>query len=176
MTLNKPKKISTGTPFEFGEHRFHFGEEIVELADSTPLLNNLGALHRKMRRDGYLFIRGFHPQEHAEKATHWTLQAIAQSGGLSRILRLKRVSSAKRIRHLASFGKLRWLMLNRFLMLWIARERCSSTKNSSVAQSSRSTNVRDTNSLAKRRTTASFSGKTAVGLVIFTTKVRVTDR
>ena len=82
MTLNKPKKISTGTPFEFGEHRFHFGEEIVELADSTPLLNNLGALHRKMRRDGYLFIRGFHPQEHAEKAARWTLQAIAQSGGL----------------------------------------------------------------------------------------------
>ena len=27
MTLNKPKKIATGTPFEFGEHRFHFGEE-----------------------------------------------------------------------------------------------------------------------------------------------------
>ena len=82
MTLNKLKKISTGTPFEFGEHRFHFGEEIVELADSTPLLNNLGALHRQMRRDGYLFIRGFHSREHAEQAARWTLQAIAQSGGL----------------------------------------------------------------------------------------------
>ena len=80
--LNKPKKISKGTPFEFGEHRFHFGEEIVELADSTSLLNNPGALHRKMREDGYLFIRGFHPRAHAEKAAHWTLQAISQSGGL----------------------------------------------------------------------------------------------
>ena len=35
-----------------------------------------------MREDGYLFIRGFHPWEHAEKAAHWTLQAISQSGGL----------------------------------------------------------------------------------------------
>ena len=82
MTLNKPKKISRGTPFEFGEHRFHFGEDIVELSDATALLNNLGALHRKMREDGYLFIRGFHPREHAEEAARWTLQAIAQSGGL----------------------------------------------------------------------------------------------
>ena len=73
MTLNKPKKIPTGTPFEFGEHRFHFGEEIVELADSTSLLNNYGALHSKMREDGYLFIRGFHPREHAEEAARWTL-------------------------------------------------------------------------------------------------------
>ena len=52
MTLNTPKKIATGTPFEFGEHRFRFGEEIVELADSTSLLNNFGALHRKIREDG----------------------------------------------------------------------------------------------------------------------------
>ena len=47
MILNKPKKIATGTPFEFGEHRLHFGEEIVELADSTSLLNNLGCVAQK---------------------------------------------------------------------------------------------------------------------------------
>ncbi|MDE0683779.1 MAG: hypothetical protein OXI63_12755, partial [Candidatus Poribacteria bacterium] len=82
MTLNRPKKIPTGIPFEFGEHRFRFGEEIVELVDSSSLLNNPGALHKKMREDGYLFIRGFHPHEHAEKAAHWTLQAIAQRDGL----------------------------------------------------------------------------------------------
>ncbi len=81
-TLNKPEKIPTGTRFKFGEHRFRFGEEIVELADSTLLLNDLGALHRRMREDGYLFIRGFHPRAHAENAAHWTLQAIAQNGGL----------------------------------------------------------------------------------------------
>ena len=60
----------------------YFGKEIVELVDSTSLLNNLRALHRKMHEDGYLFIRGFHPREHAEKAARWTLQAIAQEGGL----------------------------------------------------------------------------------------------
>ncbi len=79
--IEQTEKIPTGTPFEFGEHRLHFGEEIVELADSTSLLNSLGALHRKMREDGYLFIRGFHPREHAEKAAHWTLQVIAQAVG-----------------------------------------------------------------------------------------------
>ena len=81
-TLSTPKKIPTGTPFEFGEHRFHFGEEIVELVDSNSLLNDPNALHRKIREDGYLFIRGFHPREDAERAAHWTLQAIAQNGGL----------------------------------------------------------------------------------------------
>ena len=82
MTLNKPEKIPAGTRFEFGEHRFHFGEEIVELADSSSLLNNHSALHRKMREDGYIFIRGFHPRERAEDAARWTLQAIAERGGL----------------------------------------------------------------------------------------------
>ena len=74
MTLNKPEKIPMGTPFEFGEHRFHFGAEIVELADSTALLNNYGALHSKMREDGYLFIRtaGTCRQEVA----HWTLHSL----------------------------------------------------------------------------------------------------
>ena len=82
MTLNIPKKISAGTPFEFGVHRFHFGQEIVELTDSSSLLDDSDALHRKMCENGYLFIRGFHPQEHAEKAAQWTLQAIAERGGL----------------------------------------------------------------------------------------------
>ena len=82
MAVNAPEKIATGTPFEFGEHRFHFGEEILELADSTALLNNLPALRRKMREDGYLFLRGFHPRAHAAAAARWTLQAIAQRGGL----------------------------------------------------------------------------------------------
>ena len=59
-------------PIEFGEHHFHFGEEIVELGDSTTFLNNLGA-YRKMREDGYRFIQGFHPRGHAEEAARWTL-------------------------------------------------------------------------------------------------------
>jgi len=82
MQLNIPKKITIGTCFDFGEHRFHFGEEIVELEDSASLLNNHEALHRKMSEDGYLFIRGFHQRKYAEKAAHWTLQNIAERGGL----------------------------------------------------------------------------------------------
>ena len=80
--LKKPHQIPSGTPFTFGQHRFHFGEEIVELSDSSSLLNNIGALQKRINEDGYLFIRGFHPREHADKAANWTLQAIAQRGGL----------------------------------------------------------------------------------------------
>ena len=138
--LNKPKKISKGTPFEFGEHRFHFGEEIVELADSTSLLNNLGALHRKMREDGYLFIRGFHPRAHAEKAARWTLQAIAQSGGLKPDTPVEDGIIGEANQTFSFFRQTEVRMPNRFLMLSIASERCSSTKNSSVAQSLRLTN------------------------------------
>lgn len=80
--MNKPDTIPIGTRFDFGEHRFHFGHEIVELEDSSSYLNDLGTLHAKMEEDGYLFIRGFHRREYAEKAATWTLQAIADSGGL----------------------------------------------------------------------------------------------
>lgn len=82
MTLQQPKAIPIGTPFDFCEHRFYFGKEIVELSDSTSLLSDYVALHRKMKEDGYLFIRGFHPRQDAEAAAHWTLQAIAERGGI----------------------------------------------------------------------------------------------
>lgn len=81
-TMTTPAKIATGTPFHFGEHRFRFGEDILELEDSAPLRNDPAALQAKMQTDGYLFIRGFHPQADAETAAHWTLQAIAARGGL----------------------------------------------------------------------------------------------
>lgn len=81
-TLNRPKKIPAGTPFDFGENRFYFGKEIVELSDSTSLLNDIIALHEKMNEDGYLFIRGFHSRENAQAAAYWTLQAIAERGGI----------------------------------------------------------------------------------------------
>ncbi len=82
MTTNQPKSIPTDTPFDFGEHRFYFGKEIVELSDSTSLRNDFKALHRKMNEDGYLFIRGFHPRQDVEAAAHWTLKSIAERGGI----------------------------------------------------------------------------------------------
>ena len=82
MTLKKPKRIQIGTPFDFGKQRFYFGNEIVELSDSSPLLNDLKALHNKINEDGYLFIRGFHTSKYAEEAARWTLQAMAERGGI----------------------------------------------------------------------------------------------
>lgn len=82
MTFNIPKKIPIGTSFEFGHHHFHFGEDIVELTDSSHLLDNVDALHQRIDEDGYLFIRGFHPRKDAEKAALWTLKAIAQNNGI----------------------------------------------------------------------------------------------
>ena len=80
--MKKPKRIQIGTPFDFGEHRFYFGKEILELSDSSSLINDFEALLKKIREDGYLFIRGFHPRTDAEQAAQWTLQNIAQRGGL----------------------------------------------------------------------------------------------
>ena len=78
MTLNRPKKIPTGTPFEFGEHRFYFDEEIVELADSSSLLDDLGALQKKMREDGSwlgnFYNKGASYKPIAELRPEWGLE------------------------------------------------------------------------------------------------------
>ncbi|MEM7034546.1 MAG: phytanoyl-CoA dioxygenase family protein [Chloroflexota bacterium] len=83
MTSKKPPSITPGAPFYFGEHKFHFGNEIVELVDSSSIKHDVIALRARMAEDGYLFIRGFHPQEKAMAAANWTLQAIADQGGLA---------------------------------------------------------------------------------------------
>ncbi len=57
--MDRPKEISAGTPFDFGVHRFHFGQGIMELTDSSSLLDDFDALHRKMCEDGYLFIHRY---------------------------------------------------------------------------------------------------------------------
>lgn len=82
MADETPPPISDGTPFKFGEHQFHFGDQIVELVDSSPIKGDVDTLKSRMADNGYLFIRGFHPREKAEAAAQWTLQAIANRGGL----------------------------------------------------------------------------------------------
>lgn len=82
MIDKKPEPIASGTPFHFGEHQFHFGDEIVELVDSSPIRDNVSALKARMAEDGYLFIRGFYDRKKAEAAANWTRQAIADRGGL----------------------------------------------------------------------------------------------
>ena len=74
--------IADGTPFLFGEHRFEFGVDAVELTDSYPIRDDAAALRARLAVDGYLFIRGFHPSEKARRAAQWTLEAIDARGGL----------------------------------------------------------------------------------------------
>lgn len=55
----------------------------MELRDSAPLRDDPAALRERLADDGYLFIRGFHPREDAERAARFTLGAIEQRGGLA---------------------------------------------------------------------------------------------
>ena len=75
--------IPDGTPFRFGEHLFTFGEDVSELVDSSALREDAEALCVRLAEDGYLFIRGFHPRSDAERAARFTLEAIAERGGLA---------------------------------------------------------------------------------------------
>ena len=67
----------------FGDEVFHFGDDIVELKDSSNDIDNPERLWSSLREDGYLYLRGFHDRELAKKATHWTLHAIDERGGLA---------------------------------------------------------------------------------------------
>ena len=40
--MNSP--IADDTPFHFGEHIFHFGKEIVELTDSSPIVDDIALI------------------------------------------------------------------------------------------------------------------------------------
>lgn len=77
MTLTAAKRIEDGTILEFGDERFTFGKDVVELTDSSAVRDDMDELHARMRRDGYLFIRGFHPRDLAERAARRTLAHIA---------------------------------------------------------------------------------------------------
>lgn len=83
--MNTAEPIAAGTPFRFGENVFTFGREIVELDDSSALLQagDFVSLRDKMARDGYLFLRGFHPRPLVEAARRKVLSTIAERGGLA---------------------------------------------------------------------------------------------
>jgi hypothetical protein len=82
MNVTQTPSIAQGTPFRFGEHTFHFGAEVVELIDSSPLMTDMAALKSRLVEDGYLFIRGFHDRTATVAAAQWTLQSINGLGGL----------------------------------------------------------------------------------------------
>lgn len=80
--VKKPESIPDGTLLKYGDLVFTFGNEVVELKDSSPLMGDFDTLRERMKEDGYLFIRGFHPHELAKRAALRTLQAIAERGGI----------------------------------------------------------------------------------------------
>jgi hypothetical protein len=83
MTTTSHQQIEDGTILQFGIERFTFGKEVVELTDSSGALDDTAELHARMVRDGYLFLRGFHPRDLAERAAGRTLAAIGASSDLA---------------------------------------------------------------------------------------------
>jgi hypothetical protein len=83
MPTDTQTRIANGTQLHFGEHTFTFGKEAVELEDSSPILDDTEALRERMLREGYLFIRGFHPRDLACKAARRTLESIRAAGNLA---------------------------------------------------------------------------------------------
>lgn len=81
--MTQPDPIPANTPFQFGEHTFHFGNEVEELRDASNIINDVPALLHRLQTDGYLFIRGFHDRIRADAAANWTLNAISMLGGLA---------------------------------------------------------------------------------------------
>ena len=75
-------KIPYGTKFQFDQHTFRFGQEVVELTDSSTIKDNPEALRSRFQEDGYLFIRGFHDAQKSQLAASFTLGAIADRGGI----------------------------------------------------------------------------------------------
>ena len=69
--------IEDGTVLKFGEAQFTFGKDVVELNDSSALISDIPALQERMARDGYLFLRGFHPRTLVNRAAQRVLDAIA---------------------------------------------------------------------------------------------------
>ena len=74
--------IPDGMPFQFGDQTFRFGDTIVELKNSSHLIDQPDQLRNRLDLDGYLFLRGFHPINKVKIARNFTLKAIEQQGGL----------------------------------------------------------------------------------------------
>jgi hypothetical protein len=78
-----PAPIPEGAPLKFGEQTFTFGDEVAELEDSVALLGDFDALRHRLREDGYLFIRGFHPRAAVDAARERVLRHLRDLGALA---------------------------------------------------------------------------------------------
>ena len=82
-------EIKPGTKFNFNGEYFVFGKEVMELEDSSKNIDDYELLKRKLKTDGYLFIRGFHNQNRIEGARNFILRAINEDGGLKEDSRIE---------------------------------------------------------------------------------------
>jgi len=71
------------TTIAVGDHEMEFGgPDLVELRDSSDVVDDGEALRARMREDGYLFIRGFHDPETVRTAKRDVLEDMADQGML----------------------------------------------------------------------------------------------
>ena len=82
-------EIKPGTEFNFNGEYFVFGKEVMELKDSSKDIDDFELLKKKLKTDGYLFIRGFHNQNRIEGARNFILRAINEDGGLKEDSRIE---------------------------------------------------------------------------------------
>tara|TARA_B100000745_G_C20131319_1_gene387658 strand:- start:109 stop:375 length:267 start_codon:yes stop_codon:yes gene_type:complete len=77
-------EIKPGTKFNFNGEYFVFGKEVMELKDSSKDIDDFELLKKKIKTDGYLFIRGFHSQDSIDSARNFILRAVNEDGGLKK--------------------------------------------------------------------------------------------
>ena len=81
MNLNE---IKIGTMFKYNDEYLKFGEDIFELDDSSPEIEDFKYLTKKFKKDGYLFFKNFHNESVIDNAKKFTLKAINKEGGLKK--------------------------------------------------------------------------------------------
>jgi hypothetical protein len=69
------------TTVSVGDHELEMGgEHLVELRDSTDLLDDPAAMRERLAADGYLFVRGFHDPARVRAARTDVLEHMAREG------------------------------------------------------------------------------------------------
>lgn len=65
---------------QIGECELEWGEDIVELRDSSDCIDDIDELRSRIAEDGYLFIRDFHDQEIIQKGREEVLTHLQEEG------------------------------------------------------------------------------------------------
>jgi len=129
-------KIPDGTKFQFGQHTFQFGQEVVELTDSAAIRNNPEALRSRFQEDGYLFIRGFHDAQNHSLPLSLRLMPSPTEVELKKEHQSNPGLSAEKTNLSVSFAKQRLPMLRKFWTWLIVMIHFASSKDFSIPKRS----------------------------------------